>query len=234
MKTMPRWQTLDIARGWAVIAMISFHLIWDLAHFGYIAENIAWAQPFKAFGHTIAFSFLFIAGISLTLAHDPKIHWRTYLRHLALISASAALVSIGTYVAFPSAYVFFGILHCIATASVIALGLVIFPWPLALSAALFFLLLPFFFSSPMFNADLWQWLGLSTREPMTQDWRPLFPWAAPLFFGVAAAKSFIKPKTNKSGTSGPIAFLGRHSLMVYLLHQPLIFTVLSNLGPTTR
>lgn len=234
MRATPRWQSLDIVRGWAVIAMIGFHLTWDLAHFGYIAENIAWAPPFKAFGHTIASSFLFIAGISLTLAHDPKIHWRAYLRHLTRIAAAAALVSIGTYVAFPSAYVFFGILHCIAAASVIALGLLISPWPLSLIAALFFLLLPFFFSSPLFNADLWQWLGLSTREPMTQDWRPLFPWAAPLFLGVGAAKYFIKAKTDKTETGGPIAFLGRHSLLIYLLHQPLLFAVFSNLGPTGR
>ena len=234
MRATPRWQSLDIARGWAVITMIGFHPTWDLAHFGYIAENIAWAPPFKAFGHTIASSFLFIAGISLTLAHDPKIHWRAYLCHLTRIAAAAALVSIGTYVAFPSAYVFFGILHCIAAASVIALGLLISPWPLSLIAALFFLLLPFFFSSPLFNADLWQWLGLSTREPMTQDWRPLFPWAAPLFLGVGAAKYFIKAKTDKTETGGPIAFLGRHSLLIYLLHQPLLFAVFSYLGPTGR
>ena len=56
MKATPRWQTLDRARGWAVIAMIGFHIIWDLAHFGYIAENIAWAPPFKAFGHIISTS----------------------------------------------------------------------------------------------------------------------------------------------------------------------------------
>ena len=114
--------------------------------------------------------------------------WPAFWRRFALIGAAAALVTAGTYALFPTAYVFFGILHCIAVASLIAVPLLFAPWPVAFACGAFFLLGGAFFASSAFNADWLQWIGLSTSEPMTQDWRPLFPWAGALLLGVAAGK----------------------------------------------
>jgi len=229
MSLTPRWQPLDIARGLAVVAMVLFHTLWDVAHFGYISQSIPWSAPVKTLGHAIAFSFLFIAGVSLTLSHRDKIDWRGFLRRLIMVVSAAAMVSIGTYVAFPTAYVFFGILHCIALASILALPLLIAPWQVSLFVGSCFFILPIFFSSSALNADHWQWLGLSTSEPMTQDWRPLFPWAGALFVGVAAGKRFAQCAKDKKIGNGPVSFLGRHSLIIYLLHQPVLFAFFSAL-----
>ncbi|MGJ0397081.1 MAG: heparan-alpha-glucosaminide N-acetyltransferase [Methylocystis sp.] len=230
-----RWQALDAARGLAVLAMVGFHLIWDLAHFGYAPANLPWTPPVRIFGHSIAFAFLFIAGVALVLAHRDHIRWPAFWRRFAIIVAAAALVSAGTYLAFPTSYVFFGILHCIALASLIAVPFLLAPWPMALAGGLFFVVGAQFLASPIFNSDWLQWIGLSTSEPLTQDWRPLFPWAGALLLGVAAGKLSLPIYGEKTGTRGGplpasggrgwLPFLGRHSLPIYLAHQPALFAL---------
>jgi len=236
-----RWRALDVARGLAVVAMVVFHLIWDLAHFGYAPANLPWSVPVRMFGHSIAFAFLFIAGVALVLAHRGGIRWPSFWRRLAIIAAAAALVTAGTYVAFPSAYVFFGILHCIGAASLIALPFLLLPWPAALAGGAFFLVGGEFLASPVFNADWLQWIGLSTSEPMTQDWRPLFPWAGALLLGVAMGKlaSPVSGARVRGEGANPLPtrakgewlpFLGRHSLLIYLAHQPALFALFLGLA----
>lgn len=266
MSAIWRWRVLDVARGLAVVAMVVFHLIWDLAHFGYIAANVPWSAPVKAFGHSIAFAFLFIAGAALALAHRDRVHWPAFWRRIGVIAGAAALVSAGTYLVFPTAFVFFGILHCIGAASVIAAPFLFAPWGVTLAAAVLFLAAPEFLASPLFNADWLQWVGLGTREPLTNDWRPIFPWAGALLLGVAAGRLPLpvygerevrgegilpegttqkdsadfraapKPQAPhpnplpKSGERGWLVFLGRHSLLIYLAHQPLLFALFSGVA----
>ncbi len=242
--TAPRWRALDLARGLSVVAMIVFHTIWDLSHFGYIAANIPWSPAMRLFGHAIAFAFLFIAGVSLALASVDGLDMRMFGRRLARVGAAAALVTLGTWMVFPGAFVFFGILHCIVVASIVALAFLRAPWPLTLCAALFCFIAPALLTSPAFNAPALFWLGLGTRETMTQDWRPFFPWAGALLLGVASAHALRLPARAATALSEPAGgvmratcFLGRHSLGVYLLHQPLLFALFSGLAfiapPTT-
>lgn len=232
-----RWRALDAARGLAVVAMVAFHLIWDLAHFGYIKHSIPWSTPVKMFGHSIAFAFLFIAGVSLVLAHRDHVDWRAFWRRFGVIAGAAALVSLGTWLVFPAAFVFFGILHCIAAASLLSVLFLRAPWPVAMAAGAFFFAAPLVFASPVFNANWLQWLGLGTTEPLTQDWRPLFPWAGAMLLGVGAARMLIQsaqeaaqeaPQVHAPGEK-TLAFLGRHSLLIYLIHQPLLFGLFSAL-----
>jgi uncharacterized membrane protein len=238
-----RWQALDAARGLAVLAMVVFHVIWDLAHFGYAPATLPWSAPVKIFGHSIAFAFLFIAGVALVLANRGHMRWPAFWRRFALIAAAAALVTAGTYALFPTSYVFFGILHCIAVASLIAVPFLFAPWPAAFACGAFFLLGGAFFASSAFNADWLQWIGLSTSEPMTQDWRPLFPWAGALLLGVAGGKLALPLYGERLGVSGEganplptrakrewLPFLGRHSLLIYLAHQPALFALFMGLA----
>lgn len=259
-----RFYALDAARGLAVLAMVIFHLTWDLGHFGYIDASIPWSAPFKAFGHSIAFSFLFIAGFSLVLAHRERIHWRAFWRRFAIVAGAAGLVSLGTYLVFPSAFVFFGILHVIAAASLISLAFLFAPWPVSILVGAAFFAAPHFLASPAFNANWLQWLGLGTTEPLTQDWRPLFPWAGAMILGVGAARSLLPGAARSApveakgepvsaeGAAEPdqppawltpqapqadplparggwLPFLGRHSLPIYLAHQPLLFAIFTGL-----
>jgi uncharacterized membrane protein len=228
-----RLAPLDIARGLAVLAMFVFHFTWDLGHFGHIDPAIPYAPAFKLFGHAIAAAFLFVAGVSLVLAHGRGFRAGAFWRRLALVGGAALLVTAATWFAFPSAFVFFGILHCIAAASLLALPLLFLPGPAALLAGAALVAAPLVARDAFFDAPIWWWTGLSTFEPLTNDYRPLTPWAGILLVGVGMAK-LARWKTPAApsdarpgaGTRG-LGLLGRHSLALYLLHQPLFFAAFS-------
>jgi uncharacterized membrane protein len=230
---LPRIASLDAARGLAVVAMVAFHLIWDLGNFGYIDQGIPYSAGIKLFGHATAVAFLGISGISLVLAHKRGERWRRFWRRFLIVTGAAGLVTLGTYLAFPQAFVFFGILHCIALASVLAAPLLLAPWPVSLFAAFFTSLAPLWFRQPLFDAPWLSWVGLSTIEPLTYDYRPLAPWAGALFAGVAAAQFWharALPALGANWGGGPLYWLGRHSLPIYLLHQPALFAVFNLLA----
>jgi uncharacterized membrane protein len=220
---------LDTARGAAVLAMFAFHFVWDLAHFGYIDADIPYSPAVKAAGHAIAASFLFIAGMSLWLAHGAAPRWPRFWRRLTIVGGAAALVSAATYAVFPNAFVFFGILHCIAAASLLALPFLFLPWPAAFAAATLAAIAPHVARSAVFDAPQWWWTGLSTFAPLTNDYQPLLPWAGALLAGVGAAKLLGPRLVAPGGGSSPgratrgLVFLGRRSLLLYLAHQPLFF-----------
>jgi len=219
---------LDVARGLAVLAMFAFHFGWDLGHFGHIDPDIPYSDAYKAFGHATAASFLFIAGVSLALAHGRVFRAAAYWRRLALLIGAALLVSGATYIAFPASFVFFGILHCIAAASLLALPFLFLPWPAAFVAGFALVAASFFARAPVFDAPVFWWTGLSTFEPLTNDYRPLAPWAGALLIGVGAAKlarlGVAVVEDSRGGvTARGLAFLGRRSLALYLVHQPVFF-----------
>ncbi len=234
-----RFAGLDIARGLAVLAMFAFHFVWDLGYFGYIDASIPYSRGVKFFGHAIAFAFLFIAGVSLVLAHDNHPQWRPFWRRFAIIVGAAALVSAGTYVAFPKSFVFFGILHCIAAASLLSAPFLFLPWQASLAAAALAGVAPFIASNSFFDTWPWWWTGLSTFEPATNDYRPLLPWLGAMLLGVAATqalreRSLISYGSDKQRGSAPLVWLGRHSLALYLIHQPAFFAAFSAIALFTH
>ncbi|MBI1869184.1 MAG: DUF1624 domain-containing protein [Methylocystis sp.] len=272
-----RLAAIDAARGLAVLAMFVFHFTWDLGHFGYIDAGFPYSRGFKLFGHTIAFAFLFIAGVCLALAHAHGVRWASFWRRLAIVTGAALLVSLGTYAVFSNAFVFFGILHCIAASSLLAAPFLLLPWPAALIAAAAAALAPDFARNPFFDAPQWWWTGLSTFEPLTNDYRPVLPWMSAMLAGVAGMKAARawgglplplageggpakpgrvradevarparpssvahsrdtfsrereKDSASRIGSSAPLrglTLLGRHSLLLYLVHQPLFFAAFS-------
>ncbi len=233
MRWAGRLAALDVARGAAIVAMILFHTIWDLGNFGYIERAIPYSFGVKLFGHAIGIAFLFIVGVSLMLARERSADWAPFWRRLARVTGAAGLVSLGTYVVFPQGFVYFGILHCIALSSLLAAPLLSQRWPAVLAAAIAAILAPMIFAAPLFDVPWLSWIGLSTYEPITNDWRPLLPWAGVVFLGLAAAKFWRKRGFAPIWADfepGALSFLGRHSLAIYLLHQPALFAVFYGLA----
>ena len=81
--------------------MVAYHFVWDLGNFDYIDRHFPYTLGFKSVGHGIALSFLFIAGVSLVLAHERDASFGPFWRRLARIVAAALLVTLGTYLVFP-------------------------------------------------------------------------------------------------------------------------------------
>ncbi len=189
--TKARLPLIDLLRGLALWAMFAFHLVWDLAQFGWIDRDTPYTPLVHWFGHAIAVSFLLLVGVSLVLAETAKGPlWRSasYWRRWGQVALAAAAISAMSFWLFPATPIFFGILHCIALASLIALPFVAAPPVWALSLGVAALLAPHFFAAPVFDAKVFWWTGLGTFQPASNDFRPLLPWTAYVLFGVALAR----------------------------------------------
>ncbi len=226
----PRIPALDIARTVALVCMAIYHFTVDLALFGVVAPDLPFTGFFRYFAHAIAGSFLFLVGISLVLAHRRKIRWRPWLKRLAQIVVGAALVSAATYADNPETYVFFGILHMIAAASLIGLPFLRAPIWLTLATAALAFIAPHYLRSTAFDAPWLLWLGLSSEIPRSIDFEPVFPWIGPVLLGIATARAGVPERLATTRAPGSLvralSWPGRHSLAIYLVHQPVLFGLL--------
>ena len=85
-------------------------------------------------------------------------------------------------------------------------------------------------SHPLFDQRALSWLGFTTMKPATEDYVPLAPWSGVVFVGIAVAHALaradFRPLAPLAATPRPVQWLGRHSLAVYMLHQPLLLGLL--------
>jgi uncharacterized membrane protein len=228
-----RIDLLDVLRGVAILAMIAYHFFFDLEFFGLADVGLFVHWGWTAFVRTIPAAFLTIAGISLYIAHGNGIRWRAFWWRFGILVAAAMLITVISYFSDPEAMIWFGILHCIAVASLIGLAFLRAPLALVLAAAILVLIGPWF-ATPALNAPALLFLGLGSEEPPSNDYNPLFPWLAFLLLGIALAR-VLRPYAAKAAwaqwhpadpPSRLLATAGRHSLIIYLLHQPILMGLL--------
>lgn len=209
---------LDSIRGSAVIWMIIFHSCYDMHMLGMIGWDFSHGFWY-AFPRFIAFTFLFCVGISLNFIHVPAINW-PYLKKRSLkLGLAAAAVSLGSYFMLPNMWIFFGTLHCILAASflgafmvnhrkssVIMLGTI-----LTLQYAL--------------GYDI-KWVSSLLQKP-SMDFIPIYPWFWAVLLGILVGPYLSKIEQLRNLKTPPLLkFLGTNSLMIYLIHQPLIYGTL--------
>ena len=120
-----RIDAVDLARGLALVAMTTFHFGWDLEMFGFADRGFASQPAMIWYARAIASSFLVLVGISFALAHRGGVRAGPFLRRLAMIAGAALLITVATRIATPDIYIFFGILHHIALASLLALRIMV-------------------------------------------------------------------------------------------------------------
>ncbi len=223
-----RIAAVDAARGWAIVAMIVFHFVRDLEMFGLVRPGTTLTGGWALFARVVAASFLFLSGISLVLAHGRGIRWRSFLRRAGVLALAAAAVSAGTYAFMPERFVYFGILHMILVASLA--GLVLMPcraW-ISLTAGAGVLVI-WAIAGRTLKIDPWfGWTGLAATPRPALDLIPIVPWTAFAFLGIAVGKmvdfdSWARPI---HGGPGLVVWLGRNSLVIYILHQPAMIGVM--------
>ncbi len=227
-----RIEAIDMLRGLALVAMAIYHFGWDLEYFGYLERGVTIVGGWKMLARGTAGSFLFLAGVGLVLAHGSgAIRWRPFLVRLGKIYAAAALITVATYFAFPDSFIFFGILHAIGTFSLIGLAFLRVPGLISILLGAAAIAAPFYLRAPLFNMPALWWIGLSTAPPLSNDYVPLFPWIGPFLAGMGVTRLLrgrmgaVAVTAERAATTKPLAFFaaaGRHSLAVYLIHQPVL------------
>lgn len=222
-----RIDLVDLARGLALLAMFVFHFAYDLSYFGLIETDIPVDPAWRWFARCIAGSFLIIVGFSLVLATRNGLKREAYLRRLGVVAGAAALVTLATWFAMPDSFIFFGILHQIVLASLLALPFLRLPSLALIASAAVVFALPLFVAHPWLDHDWLAWLGFSRLPLRTADFVPVFPWFGCVLAGMALARLVLplggtwRDWKARILPARILAWGGRHSLFVYLVHQPI-------------
>ena len=244
-----RWERLDALRGLALVWMTAFHFAFDLNWFGLIRQNF-YRDPLWTTQRTLILSlFLLAAGMGQAIAQAQGQRWPRFWRRWARIALAAALVSLGSWWAFPKSWISFGVLHGMVlmlplTRALLGSRLSRWPWALALLGVLLIAAGPLG-SDWLVQAHrpalaAWldsRWLygiGWITHKPHTEDYVPLLPWWGVMLIGAALAQGLLRAPSGQALLAGPVlrplrglSMLGRWSLLYYLLHQPILMGALT-------
>lgn len=212
---------LDVLRGVAIILMIGFHFCFDLNHFGLVALDIYYGDFWRYFRFLIVTLFIFVSGYTLTVVHQEGIKWRFALNRSARLAGLALIISAVTYVLFPHSWIYFGVIHFFALASIVVLPLVPFP---KISLLLAMVLYALYWVDVLHLHVLFEWFHAHFGLPRhSEDLVSLIPWITPMLVGIFAGHYVVFPSISRGTITQSIAFLGRHALAVYMIHQPILF-----------
>jgi uncharacterized membrane protein len=227
-----RYAFIDALRGCAIALMIAYHFSFDLNYHGWIHQDFN-NSPFWLIARACIVSlFLLLVGVSLVL-NAQRIGTSSFWRRQVRLLIACIAVSLGSYLMFPDSFIFFGILHFILLASLLGRVFVRFYYA-NLAASLLVLLAGTAYSNPLFNAPSLQWIGFMTYKPFTEDYVPFFPWFGVVLFGIFLGKGMTTGQmprwlsdSQANRRTLPLILAGRHSLAIYLLHQPVLLGILS-------
>jgi len=227
--TKQRIDGLDIFRGWAILFMVLYHFTFDLNHFHFIAIDMNHCLEFLISRYTIMSMFLLGVGMSLTLAHKKGVKWKAIGKRILILGVSSTLVSIATYVEFPNSWIYFGILHFILLASFLALPFLNYP-KIALFTA--FIILLGSATQLLHMHGVFSFLQPLLHLPPlnSEDLVPLTPWFSVVLLGTVLINYGVHEKifthnffNSKFSWNKALKFMGQNSLLIYLVHQPILF-----------
>jgi len=250
MNLNERFFEIDFLRGLAIILMIAYHFTFDLSFFGIYPLNLSsgflWYFP-----RVIAGIFIFLVGVSLYLSYSRaelsgkySTDWEFFLKYLKRglwIFSLGLIITLVTWIFIRQEFIIFGILHFIGLAIILMYPLLKYNQRykyLNLVIGLLFISAGFYLNSFTFNFNWLLWLGFIPQNLTTVDYFPLLPWLGVVSIGIFIGSILYKDYGRKFALPDlsnylPIeifSFLGRHSLVIYFIHQPVLIVLLYILG----
>jgi len=222
-----RYWEIDVARGIAVLLMISYHFIFDL-FFPYHGQ-------FHSLALLTALIFILVSGISLSISYSRAASFKKFAKRGFKLLIFGIIVTIVSFLLFDQGFILFGILQFFGTTSFLIYPFLKYSKKLItvfLSAAIILGGVIFLNTSVDFNHLIW--LGLTPVTFYTFDFFPIFPWFGLLLLGAHVGNK-LYPKGKRGFVikdfggifSRMLQFFGRNSLMIYFIHQPIILLILS-------
>ncbi len=236
---LPRFGELDFLRGIAIVSMVIFHgfEVFALLKRGRPLEG----GIFNLWQQGTAMLFLALFGLAAYLNYarnhrGKRAVFQSRLLKGAQLFGWGMMITITTYLFLKEGFVSFGILHLMGVSSVLIYPLLAFGYRnLMLGAAI----IPagYYLSRFRFNFAWLAWLGLVPAGFNSVDYFPIAPWLGYILIGIFLGNYFYpggEPRLNWiKFSNNPIvktfSFLGRHSLLIYLVHQPLLIAAIGAL-----
>lgn len=240
MKSKNRYTTLDTLRGFTLVSMILYHGIWDLVYI--FGIHMPWYESKAAYiwQQSICWTFILLSGFCWSLG-------RKKLNRGFWVLGGSVVISLVTALFMPDSRILFGVLSLIGTAMLILIPLdkglkQVNPYIASgICFVIFFLTkqisggsirigsyeileLPSKMYANLFTA----YLGFPAPEFFSSDYFPIIPWIFLYMTGYFWYQIFDKRdwKQYLSGVNGkPFAWMGRHSLLIYMVHQPIVYGV---------
>lgn len=212
----------DLLRGLAIVLMVIFHFSYDLTIFGWANFNTSEDIEWRIFRSIIVSCFLMAVGMSSYLAYEKSVNKKKLAKTLGKLFSVSLLITIGSLFLDPNTWVYFGIIHFITVALPISVLFVRAP-TLALATGIACIA---GYWSDIFNLyPIWAWSVLNLGIPRyTVDLVSFFPWIGVVLIGVFVMhKEIFHIKLKPSVIFNKLVVLGQHSLLIYLLHQPILY-----------
>jgi uncharacterized membrane protein len=235
-----RVDLVDAARGIAITMMIAYHFCFDLTYYQWADWPMLDDPRWIAWRSAIVTCFLLLVGISLALRDarergrgESRWFARAFVLRWVQIVAAASFVTAGSSLLFPQTFIYFGVLHFVAVALWICRRAPRRPW-LAIVAGVIALAAGMTLAYPAFNPRYLDWIGFASEKPLTEDYVPLFPWLGVVLIGCGLGGFWTGRAAQSSSRADRIwqalptqskdilALMGRWSLTIYLVHQPLL------------
>lgn len=226
MEKRKRLHGLDLLRGVMLMSMIAYHGTWNLVYL--FGVDLLWyeALPGHIWQQSICWTFILLSGFCFLMGSRP-------LKRGLLIFGGGALVSVVTLIAMPENLILCGILTFTGSAMMLMVLLekALKKVP-AVPGAVVSMALFFFFER--WQAPAWlhrnlltAYLGFPTGDFVSMDYFPIFPWIFLFIAGYFLFRIFHSrgwdEKCFARGKMPVLNWLGRHTLPIYLIHQPVLY-----------
>jgi len=233
-----RFIELDILRGCAIAIMIFYHLLWDFDYFDLVSLNNGMYQSNSYFPPIFFLLVGICLAISISKKHTPNERTkRLFIRGSWIFSLGMALTAL-TLIIIPEKPILFGVLHCIGLSIILSVPFLKFKSYNIVFATAIVLMGIIVGSFTVENPSILHLAIGFHRTGMwnyTVDYFPLLPWFGVILAGIALGNFLYKdnkrrfkiPDLSKYKPATMFSWLGQHSLVIYLLHQPIIVGALS-------
>lgn len=246
-----RYPFLDALRGFSLCSMTLYHLLWDIVYLS--GRSLPWYDGMAGYlwQQSICWTFIAVSGMSLALEVKKKGRKRAAKSRLVLVGWGTAITFV-TRQAMPQEPIYFGVIFFLGAVSLLTICF----WPVMekkpKGAALFCGTLFFFLRNApqgfwgferMVGPALPEMLthfglfsafwGFPPRDFYSADFFPLIPWWGLFGFAAALGALWLKKGSVPDLLKKDVPFLrtlGRKSLWIYLLHQPVIMGVMWGMG----
>lgn len=234
--TTQRIWEIDFLRGVSIVLVVGYHLLFDLGEFVGLKSFLGFSTDLSSTAWVVAQNFF--AGLFVIMSGTSSTLTRSNVRRGLKLLAVAFAVTAVTYVFDPASTIWFGVLHLLA-ASILVYAAAFALAGAAACAAWGAAVLGLGAVMPAIKRCLavgFDWLlplGLYSPGFSSFDYFPLVPWLGIFLLGAALGKSAYAPRRSLLPWSLPQTVFnaaGRHSLVIYIVHQPVIMGVLYALG----